>query len=120
MKFGLMKYLLFLGVFSISFLPCGCSEEMTLELKFIRPLKVEQSRSGQDLQLQISGVVMHSALGIKKIDTKISEGSLQVLVKLVLADTSAGIDGNLKYSLLVPSSINTVVFGEEKAVIWTR
>ena len=42
MKYGLMKYLLFLGVSSIAFFTCACCEEITLELKDIRPLKIEQ------------------------------------------------------------------------------
>lgn len=66
MKYGLMKYLLFLGVSSIAFFTCACCEEITLELKDIRPLKIEQLLTGKELQLQISGSIMHSALGIKK------------------------------------------------------
>ena len=96
---------------------CVIDSNMILETKDIQFFNVKQI-DGSPVVIEISGLVFHSSLGIEKIKTATSDHALQVLV--YLAPATRRHSGNLDYRLTIPESINRVVFGSDKTVIWER
>lgn len=87
---------------------------MVLKIDDVQFLKVDETKDG----LEMSGLVFHSSLGVKEIATEASGDELVVLVYLESASEKS--QGNFKYSLHVPGSVNVVSFGAEHAPIWKR
>lgn len=94
----------------------GCVHRV-LEAKDIWSFQVNRINSSS-IEIRLSGLVSHSSLGVDKISTQQIDESLQVLVYLTLATKEKS--GNLNYTLVIPDSVNEVVFGNDKTVIWTR
>ena len=110
------KILFFVFVFVCS--ACAKGNEMILESKDIQFFKIEEIKRNNDLSLLISGLAFHSSLAVKKIETKIEGESLIVFV--YLTPTRAGLSGSFSYELEIPSSVNSVRFGNGKNLIWKR
>lgn len=103
----------------IVFVSSACAQEgdMTLELKDVQFFQAKQIDSSP-ITIRLTGLVFHSSLGIRNVTTLRDNQSLQILVHLVPA--TAKFSGNLDYSVTVPSSIQSVTFGQTKAIIWDR
>lgn len=107
--------MLFLFVIMFSSLAaCAKEQPMVLKIDDVQFLKVDETKDG----LEISGLVFHSSLGVKEIATEVTSDELAVLVYLESASEKS--QGNFKYSLQVPSSVNVVSFGSAHAPIWKR
>jgi hypothetical protein len=102
-----------------SLMSCALSTSHILETKEINRFQVQQTLTISPVKIRLSGQSMHSALAVYKIKTSESEGVLQIIVDMRLAD-DAHRTGGLDYPLTVPDSVHTVVFGNEKTLIWTR
>lgn len=96
---------------------CVQGRDMILEFKDVQFFQGEQTASSP-AAIKLSGLAFHSSLAVREITTSQYDESLQVLVHLTPA--AAGLSGNFDYILHIPASVNTVSFGREKAVIWTR
>ena len=95
-------------------------ENMILEKKDIQFFKVEQIERSP-LELNITGLVMHSSYVVEKIDTSQSDDTLMLKIYLKLASfASAKSSGSFTYHLIVPETVRKVVMGKEQAVIWMR
>lgn len=97
---------------------CNAGDDMILEYKDVQSFKATPMPDRTPLVLKISGLAFHSAMSVEKITTRTEGSSLIVYVHLTLA--RPGLSGKFEYELPVPSSINEVRFGNEKAVIWKR
>lgn len=104
-------------LFAVTFTACAKEGEMFLELKDVQFFQVQQAAS-VPVTLKLSGLAFHSSLAIRDIATVLNDESLQVLVHLTPA--TGKLSGNLDYTFTVPASVNTVSFGKEKVVIWSR
>lgn len=92
-------------------------KDMILELKDIQFFQAKQANASPE-KIKLSGLVFHSSLAIREITTSVQVDSLQVIVHLTPA--TARLSGNLDYTITVPTSVNTVTFGNLKTVIWNR
>lgn len=95
---------------------CAGSERI-LESKDVLFFKVQQVASSP-LKIELSGLSGHSAMSVRKITEVVNGESLQIVVYLTLA--TSGSSGNFDYTVTVPPSANSISFGNEKTVIWTR
>jgi hypothetical protein len=100
----------------MTFCLVGCDHRV-LEHKDVLSFGVQQI-SSTPLKIKLSGLVGHSALGIYDISTSENDKSLHVIVYLALATNE--LSGNLDYVLTIPDSVDIIVFGNEKKVIWSR
>ncbi|WP_332941676.1 hypothetical protein [Lysobacter sp. CCNWLW3] len=107
-----MLFLFVVMFFSLA--ACAKEQSMVLKIDDVQFLKVDETKDG----LEMSGLVFHSSLGVKEIATEASGDELVVLVYLESASEKS--QGNFKYSLHVPGSVNVVSFGAEHAPIWKR
>lgn len=96
---------------------CARGGDMVLELPDVQFFRV-QNVGADPVVLEISGLAFHSALVVGGI-SEIQDGKkLQVLVHLEPA--SEGRSGSFDYKIAVPESVDTVVFGNSQALVWSR
>lgn len=96
---------------------CAKDDDMVLELADVQFFRV-QATGVDPVSLQISGLAFHSALVVGDI-TEAQDGSrLQVLVHLEPA--SSGRSGSFDYTLIIPKTVDIVVFGRSQVVVWDR
>jgi hypothetical protein len=69
--------------------------------------------------LTFSGLCMHSAYVVKKIEYETKKDVLHIIVFLSWVDKK-GKSGSFNESVVIPSDINVVVFGKNKKTIWAR
>lgn len=113
LSFGLSFFL----VTAIALTACAQEVDMILELKDIQFFKAQQTNSSP-VTIKLSGLAFHSSLAIKDVTASPYDESLQVIVHLT--PVTSGLSGNLDYTLVVPTSVNTVSLGKGKVVIWER
>ena len=112
--------LLVFGIIIIEISLVGCVGDMILEKEYTHRLKVEQIENSP-VELYITGLAMHSALVVSKIDTSQSDDVLQLKIYLRLVSFApAGSSGSFAYHLVVPETVHKVTLGEEQAIIWMR
>jgi hypothetical protein len=95
----------------------GCASRL-LEINDM-DLRVQAIFASAPESIKLSGLIRHSALGISRVETAQTGETLQVRVYAALV-SEANPNGDLDYALEVPASVNRIVFGEKKSVIWTR
>jgi hypothetical protein len=95
----------------------GCASRI-LEINDIDLRAQAISASAPEI-IKLSGLIRHSSLGISKVETAQTGETLQVRVYAALV-SDANPNGDLDVALEVPASVNRIVFGEKKSVIWTR
>lgn len=72
----------------------------------------------QTTELFITGFLKDSSLGIVK--TKVFVRDNQMFIHPFSQFVHDGIDGNLSLHLNIPDNVNTVFFGRDNDVIWSR
>jgi len=93
---------------------------MILEEKHIQFFKVEPIGKFP-VELNITGLTLHSAYVVRKIETSQADDVLMLKIYLqFVAFAPAGSSGSFAYHLAVPEAVRKVVLGEEQAVIWMR
>jgi hypothetical protein len=103
----------------IGMLPsCSLGGETILEAKEVQFFKVNEINSATSHDLILSGLAFHSSLAVRNIKTIQEKDSMTIFVYLVPA--KAGMSGNFEYLISIPSSVNTINFGNEKIAIWKR
>jgi hypothetical protein len=91
--------------------------DRVLEAKDVLFFKVELvSKSPETIRL--SGTSGASALSVRKIETVIRGHSMRILVHLVLA--TEGSTGTFDFPCVIPSGVDTVTFGDDNVMLWTR
>ena len=85
--------------------------ESTLNFKVIYPVE------GSVNKLNIKGIASDSAYGIKKITCNVKKEKMIVKVYLSLVSKDSGY---LDYTVVIPSSVNEVLFGNKLKKIWER
>lgn len=116
-----MKKFNFIRMILILTFTCSCTfaeSKMILEYKDIQFPKVVESDSDGVKSIAISGLAFHSSLAVGKIESKANDSIMTVYIYLVPA--RQGLSGSFDYTIAIPSSINKVLFGEQKTVIWER
>jgi hypothetical protein len=113
-KNSVLIYLFFILIF-----PAACSggNKMVLEQKDVQFFKVENLK-GKTTSLRISGLAFHSSLVVNGI--KIKEKDTSLLLLVYLSPPKKGLSGSFNYEVTIPNSVNEVLFGNEKTVIWKR
>jgi hypothetical protein len=89
-----------------------------LRYEDVRFFDVETVRPAPQVAINVSGMMANSGLGVETISTEINGTELQVLVNLGVG--GHGLPGQFKRFVEIPEGVETVVFGTEKTVIWTR
>lgn len=103
----------------IGLLPsCTMGKEIILEKKDVQFFKINEVNSNNSHELKLSGLAFHSSLAVSGMKTIQKNESLTIFV--YLAPAKAGMSGNFEYTIAIPSLVNTINFGSEKAVIWKR
>lgn len=97
---------------------CTEGRDMILEAKDVQFLKVEETRAPPAARLQVSGLAFHSSLGVTDINTTVSEKSLIILVRL--GPSGRGASGNFSRELDIPETVDKVLFGKDKVMLWKR
>lgn len=95
----------------------GMIRSRILETESTLNLKVTYPVEGSVNKLNIKGVASDSAYGIKKITRKIKKEKMIVKVYLGLVSKDSGY---LDYTVVIPSSVNEVLFGNKLKKIWER
>jgi len=103
------------AIMAASILP-SCATRV-LEMQEIPILQVRQVLHPDSIEVNLMGVTIHSSLLIDKIEALRIDDSLHVLVYAGLFGNNSG---NINYTLTVPDDVNTIVFGENKRIIWSR
>lgn len=101
----------------LSTLPSCSMGERILEARDVRFDKIIESNSPTTHELKLSGQAFHSALVISNIKV-IQEKD--ILVILVYMSLNKGKSGYLDYTVSIPDSVNEVMFGNDRALIWKR
>jgi hypothetical protein len=71
----------------------------------------------QGLRLvRVTGLAMHSALAVQRVETQTEDGAVRVRIEMALAKKDQ--TGSFDVVVLVPDSASKVEFGDERAVIW--
>jgi hypothetical protein len=94
----------------------GCASRV-LEIDDIEPLRVQAISASSPEIIKLSGLIRHSTLGISRVETAQTGEILQVRVYAALV-SDANPNGDLDYALEVPASVERIVFGNKKSVIW--
>ena len=103
-------------VFVLTLTACSLTHRV-LEFKDTGSFAVQQT-SVVPVTLKLSGLALHSALGVQSV-TPVQKGdTTQILVNLVLV--SKGLSGGFEYEYVVPPEIDRVTFGKENTLIWSR
>ena len=66
--------------------------------------------------MRVTGLAMHSALAVQRVETQTEDGAVHVRVVMALAKKDQ--TGSFDVVVLVPASATKVVFGDEQSVIW--
>jgi hypothetical protein len=90
----------------------------SLELKDVLRFSVTEEPNAKLCSLRIRGLVEHSALMIERTVVERNGRTAQALVELSLARD--GGSGNFDLAVNIDASIDEVVFGKDKAVVWRR
>jgi hypothetical protein len=93
---------------------------MVLELKYVAGFKVEEIQNDQTSYLKISGLAMHSALYIDRVEQKQKGDDLVVLLYLSLSPRGQLSSGSFDITIELKPTINRVLFGEDKKMVWER
>ena len=116
----ILSFLLFCLASGSAYLLYVRNTRITLELNQIFGMKIEQV-AASPVTIKISGTAAHSAFVVSKITSSQTHDRLEIFVYLTLVTVAPkGLTGNLEYFFVVPMSVNTVTFGNEKTVIWNR
>jgi hypothetical protein len=89
-----------------------------LHYQDVRFFDVEETRPAPMLAITISGMMSDASLGVDNISTEV-EGD-QMVVLITLGVGGHGLAGQFKRFIDIPPGVNTVAFGTEKTVVWTR
>jgi hypothetical protein len=96
-------------------------EEMgmrTLEYRAVAGFEAKEI-PGPARRLRISGLAMHSAWFVGRIESRIDGPVKTVLVQLTLIGRR-GMSGSFDYDVDIPDSVTEVRFGTEGTTIWRR
>jgi hypothetical protein len=96
---------------------CGAGD-VVLEARDVQFFHVIEAKSPQAIDLQLSGLAMHSSMAVERTTTLQQRDSLAVMVHLTAA--RAGTSGTFAYTLPIPTGVNTVSFGNARVIIWQR
>ena len=97
----------------------GCEESMILKHKDVINLQIEENFSKNSKGIiKVSGLIMHSAMAVEKIEELADSKSKTLLITLV--PTRKSLSGSFEYEVSVESNINVIYFGKEKIEIWKR
>jgi hypothetical protein len=76
--------------------------------------------SRSPVEIILEGMVLHSAVGAYKIETLEYDKTLQIIIHGALMHKYTEAEGVLNYKISVPDSINIIVVGNNKTIIWDR
>jgi hypothetical protein len=95
----------------------GC-KSMVLEYSWIDNFQTSIQEENGIETLTFSGFCMHSALVVKKVEyiTKVDTLHITVFLSLI----KKGKSGLFNESVIIPSYVNTIIFGEDEKQIWVR
>jgi hypothetical protein len=97
---------------------CAASSHSILERKDIQFFKSLEEGAPQHPTLILSGLAFDSALVVQGCNHQEDGDTIVVLIDLELAHPGAS--GNFKCSIPISSQTNTIVLGNERAVVWKR
>ena len=89
-----------------------------LRYEDVRFFDVETVRPAPLFAINISGMMANGGLGVETISTEVTGTEMQVLVNLGVG--GHGLPGQFKRFIEIPEGVDTVVFGVEKTLVWTR
>lgn len=84
------------------------------EAKDVKFLRIEPNADGTELLVE--GLVFHSALAVKSLETVDGPEARQMLIHLTPA--RRGLSGSFSFGLTIPNQATRVLFGREAVQIW--
>ena len=88
-----------------------------MEARDVRFDKIVESNSSTSHELTLAGQAFHSAMVINNI--KVIQEK-EILIILVYMSLNKGKSGYLDYTTSIPDSVNEIMFGNDRVVIWKR
>lgn len=111
------KKIYFLGIFAMAFGLFGCSSTV-LEYRDVQGFSCVTEVRDSGTQLRLQGLAFHSALAVKELKTNIEGNTMAV--EVFLTPARKGLSGRFDYMLDIPDSVEQVVFGKRRHLIWER
>lgn len=93
------------------------SPRMNVELRHLHPVLVSSKETEGRTLLHLEGWVMVSRGGIEKISLAHGKEELRLNIELGLND---GLSPEIDFQTLIPASVDRVVLGRERVLIWDR
>ena len=81
-------------------------------------VNIEETQTDGSTRLEISGLALHSALAVERMDAR--RDGTDLLVTLSLVPAHEEISGSFRYAFDVPDGVTRVRFGDWRAQIWPR
>jgi hypothetical protein len=88
----------------------------TLERRDVQHLTVETIDAAGEHFVHVSGVAMHSAMTVRRIETVTEDGTVRLRVLLAPAEKDQS--GSFSVVVHVPATVRQVEFGDERDVVW--
>lgn len=93
----------------------GCATTV-LETEYVAQSEVQKvKRSGRGF-VEVSGLAMHSSMGVEDVDVQREGDDIFILVKMV--PMRKGLSGNYSAMIPITSGKERIYFGENKKQIW--
>ena len=113
------KYLLFF-IFCFSFLCCDTFNSSIIERDSIGYFSVEEQNDQNNILINISGHIMHSAINYKKIKIRENRDSMYILLYGTIFRKTENSSGTFSENIIIKENIDYIYFGNDKIKIWER
>lgn len=101
-------------IFSISCSPF----DTRLSVSDIKPFTAASKIENGQTYLRIRGLVTHSSYAVRTIESRVLNSEL--LINVYLCKFQRGLSAGFDFEVLVPSSVDVVIFGIDRTNIWLR
>lgn len=87
-----------------------------VETKDVKFLELREKGLGESKKLYIKGLIFHSALAVKRVEIRTSDGIPWILISLTPA--APGLSGAFEVEVPIREVGLRILFGPQKDVIW--
>jgi hypothetical protein len=95
---------------------CRSATAAVLEQKDVQNFSVSAPEAPGLRLVRVTGLAMHSALAVERVETQTEAGTVRIRVVMALAKQDQA--GTFDVVVQVPASVKQVGFGDERTVIW--
>lgn len=97
---------------------CFLRDVLVAKYEDTRFFSISEREDGHDLLLDISGVILHSSWGVRKVRTIVNND--EALVYVYMTPGGKGITGRFFHSFAIPKEVEKVSYGKNGHIIWQR